>query len=536
MTLFSSRRAFRSLALLLFSSSLGAAPVQTDAGAVEGATDAADPAIRVFKGIPFAAPPVGARRWQPPQPVEPWSGVRPATQFGPRAMQARLYSDMVFRDDGPAEDCLYLNVWTPAKNADERRPVMVWIYGGGFQAGAASEPRQDGAHLAGKGVVVVSLNYRLGVFGFLAHPELTRESGREASGNYGLLDQIAALQWVRRNIAAFGGDPDNVTIFGESAGSMSVSALMTSPLARGLFHRAIGQSGAVQLTGGRHGRELSLAAAERRGLDLAAAAGATSLAGLRALPAAELLRVATQHPELALRPILDGYVLPADPGKTWAGGAQARVPLLAGWNADEVRVYQTFGDKRPTAAAFIAKTRAAFGPRADAVLTLYPAENDEQAARSAGDLAGDQFVGYSTWKWLEQQLVTGGGVPVYRFSFDRAVPVVAGTVINGRPATGADVGAAHASEIVYVFGTLALAAPQVPWQPEDFALSETMQTYWTNFAKTGNPNGAGVPAWPRYGRDDRYPVQHLDTTVRAAADAHRARYLFWSADAAVPEN
>ena len=237
-----SARMLALLTALLLTSDLAAAQVKTQSGPVEG-TESQDGRIRIFRGIPFAAPPVGELRWQPPRPVSPWEGVRKATAFGNRCMQAPIFSDMIFRDE-MSEDCLYLNVWTPARAATERLPVMVWIYGGGFQAGSASEPRQDGEKLAGKGVVVVSFNYRLGVFGFLAHPELTRESGHNASGNYGLLDQVAALQWVKANIAAFGGDPGKVTIFGESAGSFAVSALMASPLAQGLFHRAIGESGA----------------------------------------------------------------------------------------------------------------------------------------------------------------------------------------------------------------------------------------------------------------------------------------------------
>ena len=247
--------------------------------------------MRAFLGIPYAAPPVGDRRWREPQPAAAWEGVRPATAFGARCMQGRVYDDMVFRDE-ESEDCLYLNVWTPARSASERLPVMVWIYGGGFRAGSASEPRQDGSRLARKGVVVVSMNYRLGVFGFFAHPELSAESGRKASGNYGLLDQLAALRWVRENVAAFGGDPARVTIFGESAGSFSVSALVASPLGKGLFQRAIGESGAYA---GRTELPLAtLAASEKTGAGFAAALGAGSLEALRRRPAAELLQAAAE--------------------------------------------------------------------------------------------------------------------------------------------------------------------------------------------------------------------------------------------------
>jgi para-nitrobenzyl esterase len=501
---------------------LASAQVKIDSGLVEGV--AADSAgVRAFKGIPFAAPPVGDLRWKAPQPVAPWTGVRQAVEFGPRPMQGAIYSDMIFRDQGPNEDCLYLNVWTPAKSADERLPVMVWIYGGGYQAGAASEPRQDGGVLARKGVVSVSMNYRLGLFGFLAHPGLTAEAG--ASGNYGLMDQIAALQWVRKNIAAFGGDPNNVTIFGESAGSYSVSALMASPLARGLFHRAIGQSGALVHAAGQKGlAQLSRARAEEHAVKFAAAAGAKSIQELRAKPAEELLKLALGDPAYSFGAIVDGAVLPEDPNAIFAAGRQNDVPLLAGWTADEVRVYNTFGNKRQTAEGFRTSVQQKHGDLAAALLKLYPATTDEAAGRSAGDLADDLFIGFSTWKWLQLQEEKGHS-PVYRYSFDRPVPIPPGTLINGAPATAADVGAPHASDIGYVFGALE-AAPKVPWQPEDRTLSDVMMTYWTNFARKGNPNGPGVPVWPRYGSGNGFLVMHLDTTVQPAPDSHRDRYEF----------
>ncbi len=270
---------------LLCTGARAADQVRTDAGSVEGAASA-DGKVRIFKGIPYAAPPVGELRWKAPQPPVHWTGVKKATEFGARCVQDNIYSDMVFRDRGPSEDCLYMNVWTSAKTAEARLPVMVWIYGGGFAAGAASEERQDGEVLAKKGVVVVSFNYRLGIFGFFAHPDLSRESGHGASGNYGLLDQVAALQWVQKNIAAFGGDPGNVTIFGESAGSFSVSALVASPLARGLFERGIGESGAF--FGGALAAK-ALVQSEADGSKFAASIGASNLGALRAKSAAELL-------------------------------------------------------------------------------------------------------------------------------------------------------------------------------------------------------------------------------------------------------
>jgi para-nitrobenzyl esterase len=507
--------------LLSFATIAPAQEVATDGGTVRGLTSD-DGRVRVFRGIPFAAPPVGERRWQAPHPAAPWQGVRKADAFGNRCVQARVFDDMVFRDE-MSEDCLYLNVWTPAKTASERLPVMVWIYGGGFQAGSASEPRQDGEHLARKGVVVVSFNYRLGLFGFFAHPELTKESGRNASGNYGLLDQVAALQWVQKNVAAFGGDPGSVTIFGESAGSFAVSALMASPLTKGLFHRAIGESGAFFTAGEGTLATRSLEAAEQAGAAFGATAGAPSLDALRKKSAEDLLKAAMSGPRLRFAPIIDGYLLPSEVLAIYTEGAQRHVPLLAGWNADEVRAGVVLGKEPPTAASFAAQARERFGDRADALLKLYPAASDAEALESAASLAGDLFIGYATWKWLEVHRQTGRA-PVFRYSFDRKIPVAPGTMINGKPATSAEIGARHAGEIEYVFGTL--ASVKAPWEPADWKLSEQMMSYWTNFARTGSPNGSGVPQWPTYTEANGFTVQHLDTTVAARPDAQRARYQF----------
>jgi para-nitrobenzyl esterase len=497
--------------------------VRLDSGVIEGAgADAAG--IRAFKGIPFAAPPVGDLRWKGPQPVAPWQGVRAATEFGARPMQNRIFSDMIFRDSGPSEDCLYLNVWTPAKSAGERLPVMVWIFGGGYQAGATSEPRQDGKDLARKGVVVVSMNYRLGIFGFFSHPGLSQESGRGASGDYGIMDQVAALRWVQRNIAAFGGDPSNVTIFGESAGSYSVSIQMATPLARGLFHKAIGESGSVVGTRRSPSHVAPLAKAEKAGEDFGAAIGAKTLADLRAVPADALLKASTDK-KFRTGVVVDGYVLPKDMRSIYEAGEQGHVPLLAGWNADESRVYSVFGDKRPTAASFAKDVRGEYGAEADQILRLYPARTDAEAVRSAGDLASDRFIVTTTWKWIELQLETGDA-PVYRYQFDRAVPISPGTIINGAPATSADTGAPHASEISYVFGAIS-AMKDVPWEDADFKLSDAIGTYWTNFAKTGNPNGAGLPEWPRYEKQTGRQVMHLDVVPKAKPETFRERHEYW---------
>jgi para-nitrobenzyl esterase len=498
--------------------------VRTDAGLIRGKA-ADNHGVRAFLGIPFAAPPVGLLRWKAPQPVVPWQGVREAVEFGPRPMQGPIYSDMVFRDKGPSEDCLYLNVWTPAKSADARLPVMVWIYGGGYRAGGTSEPRQDGGYLATKGVVVVSMNYRLGVFGFFSYPELSAESGR-GSGNYGIMDQTEALRWVQRNIAAFGGDPGNVTIFGESAGSYSVSVLMATPTARGLFQKAIGESGSMVGTRRIPAHVAELAAAEKNGREFAASAGATNLAALRSLSSEQILEAAMADKSIKEGIVVDGYVLTTDVRTIYAEGKEARVPLLAGWNADESRVYAVAGNKRPTAKSFEAQVRAEYGELAGAVLRLYPAKTDEEAVRSAGDLDGDRFIVSSTWNWVDLHQRTGA--PVYRYLFDRQIPVAPGTKVNGVPVTAADVGAPHAGEIPYVFHALA-SNPSISWQPTDWNLSETLETYWTNFAKTGNPNGRGVPHWPRYLAKENFPVMHLGAEVRPAPEQHRTRHAFWDA-------
>ena len=493
----------------------GSGIILTDTGLVEGAAST-DSKVHIFKGIPFAAPPVGALRWKAPQPVAKWGGVHKATEFGPRCMQARIFDDMVFRDNGPSEDCLYLNVWTPSTLVQARLPVMVWIYGGGFAAGSASEPRQDGENLAKKGVVVVSFNYRLGVFGFLSHPELSRESGHSASGNYGLLDQVAALEWVRRNIAAFGGDAENVTIFGESAGSFSVSALMASPLAQDLFQKAIGESGAFfSATLGAQ----PLALAEDADQKFADSLGAHSLEALRAMPADALLKAAQKPGEIRFRPIIDGYFLPDYVRSIFASGRQSQIPLLAGWNADEGDFHSIFAEAAPTAANFITRAHALFGGRADAFLKLYPAETDDQAKRSAQDLAGDQFIAYSTWKWIELQAATGNS-RVFRYQFDDALPAA-------KDSTAPSPGAYHSAEIEFVFE--ALASKNLPWRPEDEKLSDLISSYWTNFAKTGDPNGPGLPRWPAYSSQGKYEVMHLSASPYSAPDEHRSRYEFLDA-------
>jgi para-nitrobenzyl esterase len=473
-----------------------------------------DGKVRVFEGIPFAAPPVGKLRWQAPQPVASWKGIRKATSFGARCMQARIYTDMIFRDPGPSEDCLYLNVWTPADSAGAKLPVMVWIYGGGFQAGAASEPRQDGSKLAEKGVVVVSMNYRLGVFGFFAYPELTKESPHQASGNYGLLDQAAALDWVHKNISAFGGDPEKVTIFGESAGSISVNAQMASPLSKNLIKGAIGESGGLFMLSL---PTLPLQEAEKQGSKFASAMGATDLAALRNMTPKQLLdAVQQQHATFRFWPIVDGYFLPKEPKRIFDSGGQAHVPLLAGWNTDEQSAGAFFGKEPHTLDSYKARMKTLYRDHADDMLKLYPAGNEHQMTESAGALAGDRFIAYSTWKWIDEQLQTGDA-PVYRYHFEQAPPQP-----QGKPSQGAY----HSADIEYVFETL--DSKNLPWTDADRKLSDIISSYWTNFAKTGDPNGPGLPDWPRDTAQDGYKLMHLvesgGENPHAAPSTVRARY------------
>jgi para-nitrobenzyl esterase len=500
---------------VLLSGALGADRVKTSSGKVEGSTVQG---VRVFKGIPFAEPPVGDLRWKPPQPVKRWKGVRQADKFGPRCMQAPLFSDMVFRSDGMGEDCLYLSVWTPAKSARERLPVLVYIYGGGFQAGDSSEGRYDGEALARRGIVYVGINYRLGIFGFFSHPELTKESPHQASGNYGLMDQAAALAWVKKNIAAFGGDPARITIGGESAGSFSVSALMASPLSRGLIAGAIGESGAFF---GRSLQALARARSEEAGMKFA---DGKSLADLRAIPADKVLESVAKPGAGRFGPNIDGYFFTEAPSATFAAGQQSRIPLLAGWNSDEGTPGVLHAKEKPSPENFIKRLEAAFPGRAAEAAKLYPASTAEEALQSAKDLAGDQFIAFSTWKWME--LHTPAGKPVYRYLFTRARQMKPGTMINGVAASA--YGATHSSEIEYALGNLGYNKVYV-WAPEDHKVSEMMQNYWVNFVKTGNPNGPGLPEWPAATADNGNATMQLDVDAKAVKEQHRARYQFMDA-------
>ncbi len=464
--------------------------------------------VRAFLGIPYAAPPVGELRWKAPQPPARWKGARDATKYGARCMQTNSFPDMVFQDSGPSEDCLYLNVFAPASaKAKSKLPVMFWIHGGGYSGGSGSEPRHNGDFLPLKGVVLVTINYRLGVFGFLATGDLAREAGG-AAGNYGLLDMVAALEWVRDNIAKFGGDPGNVTIFGESAGSGAVCTLMAAQSAQGLFQRAIGESGSA-FDGGDLG-PAPLAEREKRDQPWAESLGVSTLAELRALPAETILAATTKGDKLEFTPVIDGRLLTEPVAGIYAAGRQAHVPLLAGWNRDEGNFRVPAG---MTAAQWRETATKLFGDGAAGFLSLYPGDNDEEALRSAIDYYGDTFIALDTWRWIEAQVKTGDA-PVYRYHFELPAPPS-----KFHPGWFAF----HSDDIEYVFGTLD-TRPEAVWRPEDRMLSDEMMDYWTNFAKTGDTNGEGLPQWPRY--DKAGAILHLDSEISAGPDTTRARYEF----------
>ena len=520
-----------SLALLLASGTRAQEIVKTANGSLQGTANPAT-GVRSYKGIPFAEPPVGELRWKRPQPAKDWQGVRKADKFGPRCMQRAIFGDMNFRSNGVSEDCLYLNVWTPARSGREKLPVLVYFYGGGFMAGDGSEPRYDGESMATKGIVALTVNYRLGVFGFFAHPELTKESTRGGSGNYALFDQHVALQWVQRNIAAFGGDPKRVTIAGESAGSIAVSAQMASPLSKNLIAAAIGESGSIisALSA------VPLAEGEANGVKFAEAIGKPTLAALRAMPADQLLE-ATAKPGLPrFSPTVDGAFFPKPPIEIYAAGEQARVPLLAGSNSEESGYFGILGREKPTVENYRKALERLYADKAEAVFKHYPASNETEVMDAAQDLAGDRFIGYSTWKWVDLATKTGGK-PTWYYLYARprppmrpemgdATPGLAGGVIRG-PQAAANArprarGAAHSAEIEYAMGNLD-SNKVYAWTPDDYKVSKTMQEYFANFIKTGDPNGKGLPPWPKFAANQRLII---DVNTRAEPDKVRARYEF----------
>ena len=527
--------------LLLLSSKIAIAqnnfgfPVQAkiENGTIEGIYDTKK-GLQTFFGIPFAKPPIGDRRWKAPQPVDNWNNVLETKAFGPRPVQGIVFGDMQSRSDGLSEDCLYLNVWTPAKRNTAGLPVLVYFFGGGFVAGDASEPRYDGASMAQKGVVVVTVNYRLNIFGFFAHPELSKEAPYKASGNYGLLDQHAGLKWVQKNIAAFGGDPARVTIAGESAGSIAVSAQMVSPLSKDLIAGAIGESGAgINPTLA----PVPLAEAEKIGYEFAKNAGYTTLAQLRGLSTRDLYEIYSESKRFGFPTVIDGYFYPKTIPELYKAKHVAQIPLLLGWNSAEIPGAAFMQGKPYTEENFVANVKAAYPNDYQEVLKLYPHGSEKEIELSATALASDRFIAYSTWKWFDLHRKTTNK-PVYRYLYSKLRPplvdqsktpgLAGGTADKNddTPKPPPPVGAPHACEIEYCMGNLDLVKDYA-WTSDDYKVSETILNYFANFIINGNPNGEKLPHWPSAeAKDDSPPVMIIDTESKAVETAHDARYIF----------
>lgn len=460
------------------------APVKVEQGLVQGT--AAD-RLTVYRGIPFAAPPVGDLRWRAPQPAANWEGVKQTTRFAPKPIQGAGNAPDI------SEDCLYLNIWTPAKTSTDRIPVLVWIYGGGFGGGSTSDPVHNGEHLARQGVVLVSIAYRVGPLGFLAHPDLSAETTNRVSGNYGLLDMIAGLHWIQNNIAAFGGDPERVTIFGESAGGIAVSMLCASPLAKGLFRGAISQSGGsfgpTRPTTYPGENMKTLAQAEQEGVAFANSAGVTSVAELRRLAPGDL-------PRGRGWPIVDGWVIPDDQFKLYESGKYNDVDILVGYNSDEGLSFS----RERTPADFIANVERRYGPFAARLLKAYPV-GEYRVPKTARDLMRDAAFGWQTWAWASLQAKTGKS-KVFFYYFDQHPK-------RDPNSPQADHGMPHGVDVPYVFQTLNRSDNRLT--EGDWAISKTVSTYWANFAKHGNPNGPGVPAWPEFKNADPKVMWFRDT-------------------------
>ena len=523
--------------------SIQASPqVKTSEGILEGSYLSG---ITIFKGVPFAAPPVGDLRWKAPQPVQKWEGVRMAKEYGPNPMQEALFGDMNFGTKTNSEDCLYLNIWTPAKTMKEKLPVLIYFNGGGLMAGSGSEPRYAGDAMARKGIISITANYREGIFGFFAHPQLSKETSYKGSGNYGFMDQVAAIRWVKDNIEAFGGDPNRITIVGESAGSMSVSALMASPLCKGLFAQAMGSSGSVM----GFKKVTTLKDAEEKGVELAQNIAKRlakqedkntngkkstrkieklSIKDLRAIPAEELLKLASVNSIPTYN--IDGYFFTEQPTETFAKGNQTKVPLLIGGNNQEMSPLAILMGKQPTVENLKAGAKATFGEEnIDELFRLYGINNDKDVLEQPGiNLASDLFLDYSTWKWGNMHKLTSGQ-PVYRYRYCHPRPAMAikgkvaglaGGVVdakeNAAPAPQ-DKGAVHSADIEYAMGTLPTNRVY-NWQPDDYMISDIFSQYYVNFVKTGNPNGLGLVEWPSTNGKTVAPVLQIDVNTHVKAD------------------
>ncbi len=506
--------------------------ISTLNGIIEGEFDIKTN-IQSFKGIPFAQAPVGNLRWKAPQAVTNWTGIKQTKKFGPRAVQSNVFGDMGFRSDGLSEDCLYLNVWSPVQSTNEKLPVLVYFYGGGFVAGDGSENRYDGENMAKKGIVTLTVNYRLGIFGFFSHPELTQESPNQASGNYGYLDQNAALKWVQANIAKFGGDPKRVTIAGESAGSIAVSAQMASPLSKKLIAGAIGESGGSFYP---TLAPVPLAEAEKTGLEFGEKIGAKSLKELRAMTTLELYQKSRGTNMGTFKTTLDGYFLPKSLPEIFEDKEQAMVPLLLGWNSEEMNFRALTMGKDLSKETYIQRIKELYGDKAEEVLKLYPVGTPEETEQSATDLAGDRFIAYSTWKWFDLHR-KNSSQPIYRYYFSKSRPEMrdkdleaglAGGVLKkdkNTPKVAKPKGAVHSAEIEYAMGNLATNIDYA-WTEDDYKVSETMLNYFANFIKTGNPNGDQLPIWPIATSEKDPEIMVIDVESKATKAENEARYFF----------
>ena len=502
-------------------------------GVIEGNYDTKS-GIQTYFGVPFAKPPVGELRWKAPQPLTNWSGVKETKKFGARPVQAIVFCDMNSRSNGLSEDCLYLNVWTPAKRNTKDLPVLVYFYGGGNVAGDASEPRYDGESMAKKGIVVITCNYRLNIFGNFAHPALSAETSYKGSGNYGYFDQIAALKWVQKNIAKFGGDPKKVTIAGESAGSIAVSYHMASPLSKGLIAGAIGESGAgINPTMS----PVTLAEAEKQGAEFAKNAGVSTLKQLRALSTREVYEMYNEAKRFGFPVVIDGYFMPKTLPQIFGAKEQAQIPLLLGWNSAEVSGMAFMQGKPYNQENYVARVKKEYPNDSEEVLRLYPYSSEREIELSATALAADRFISYSTWKWFDLHR-NNSSQPVYRYLYSKLRPALVdnslasglagGTVKKegNTPKAPEAVGAPHACEIEYCMGNLHLIK-EYAWTADDFKVSNTMLDYFANFIKTGNPNGDKLPEWiAAKAGDATPPVMIIDTESKTVKAPNDARYEF----------
>lgn len=522
------------MAISIATSAQDAVSVNTSYGILEGLDISG---IKTFKGVPFAAPPTGDNRWREPQPLQPWQGIRECHDYAPDPMQEPIFGDMNFGADSISEDCLYLNIWTPAITMNEKLPVLIYFNGGGLMAGSGSEPRYAGMAMARRGMICVTANYREGIFGFFAHPELSKETPYKGSGNYGFLDQQAAIRWVHENISLFGGDPERITIAGESAGSMSVSALMASPLSRGLFAQAIGSSGSVIADK----RVKSLAEAEKAGVYMMRRMGYKNVKEMRKVPAEVLMKQANVRNVPVYN--IDNHFLTEQPFATYAAGRQMRVPLLVGGNSLEMSPAAYFGDitmsGREITMEDIAKTASGmFGDNTDEMLSLYGITAPDDIYKQPGiDLCGDLFLAYSTWRWGNVHNATSGQ-PVYRYLYSRERPKmmiegkVAGLAGGVKDKTEAEEvvenkipeihGAVHSADIEYAMGNLPTNRVY-DWQPEDYMVSDIFMGYYANFVKTGNPNGIGLPQWLPLDSSDSPGFMVIDVKTRMEKDAGAER-------------